>query len=166
MAAVVGGQVEAVGLVVGGQDDAADVEDRVFADVLLVDAQHVGRRGRERLHVVVEGEAVDLAEIARLGNAQDHRLQEAVEAAEQLQRRDLGEVPRADRVLDRLEQRVLADALAAAEHQRVVDLLAGELDAMGQPADQVVALVADRACSTWSTQLLASPGRARSDGGR
>ena len=87
--------------------------------------------------VVVEGEAVDLAEVARLGDAQDHRLEESVEAAEQLHRRHLGEVPRADRVLDRLEQRVLADALGAAEHERVVDLLGRELDAVRQPADQM-----------------------------
>ena len=44
MPAVVGRQIDAVGLVVGGDDDAADVRDGVFAAVLLVDPQHVGRR--------------------------------------------------------------------------------------------------------------------------
>ena len=66
----------------------------VFAQVLLVDAQHVGRRGGVGLHVIVEGEAVDLAEVARLADAQDHRFQEAVESAEHLLRRHLGEIPR------------------------------------------------------------------------
>ena len=72
MAAVVGRQIDAVGLVVGRDDDAAEVEDAVLAQVLLVDAQHVGRRGGVGLHVVVEREAVDVAEVARLADAQDH----------------------------------------------------------------------------------------------
>ena len=45
MPPVVGGQVDAVGLFVGRQDGAADVEDVVLAQVLLVDPQHVRRRG-------------------------------------------------------------------------------------------------------------------------
>ena len=87
--------------------------------------------------MIVEGEAVELAEVARLADAQDHRFQEAVEAAEHLLRRHLGEIPGADRVLDRLQQRVLADALLAAEHQRVVDLLVRPLHAMRAPADDM-----------------------------
>ena len=92
--------------------------------------------------VVVEGEAVELAEVARLADAQDHRLEEPVEAAEHLLRRDLEEIPGTDRVLDRLEQRVLADALFAAEHQGVVDLVGRLLNAMRQPADDVAGIVA------------------------
>ncbi len=42
-------------------------------------------------------------------------------------------------VLHRLEHRVLADALGAAEHQRVVDLLVGALDALREPEDEVLA---------------------------
>jgi hypothetical protein len=42
--AVLGGQVDAVGLVVRRDDHAADVEDRVFAQVLFIDPQRVGRR--------------------------------------------------------------------------------------------------------------------------
>ena len=117
------------------------VEDAVLAQVLFVDAQHVGRRGGVGLHVVVEREAVDVAEVARLVDAQDHRLQEAVEAAEHLLRRHLGEIPWPDRVLDRLQQRVLADALQAAEHERVVDLLVGPLHAVRQPMDDVIGVV-------------------------
>ena len=75
------------------------------------------------LQVVIELEAVVLAEIARFADAQDDGLQVAVEAAEHVLRRDLGEVPRSDRALHRLEDGVLADALRAAENQRVVDLL-------------------------------------------
>ena len=54
--------------------------------VLLIDAQHVGRRGRVGFHVVVEGEAVEVAEVARFADAQDDRLEETVEPAEQLLR--------------------------------------------------------------------------------
>ena len=50
-------------------------------------------------------------------------------------------VPRPDRALDRLEQRVLADALLAAEHERVVDLLLRPLHPVGQPFDDVVGVV-------------------------
>ena len=88
--------------------------------------------------MVVESEAVDLAEVARLADPQDDALEEAVEPAEQLLRRDFGEVPRPDRPLDRLEQRVLADALRAAEHERVVDLLFRPLHPMREPSHDVV----------------------------
>jgi len=44
MPAVVQRQVEAVGFVVGGDDEAEDVEHIVFAQVLLVDPKHVLRR--------------------------------------------------------------------------------------------------------------------------
>ena len=46
-------------------------------------------------------------------------------------------------MLDRLEQRVLADALCAAEHQRVVDLLVRALHPVREPADDVVGIVAE-----------------------
>ena len=54
----------------------------VLAQVLLVTAQHIGRRGHVGLHVVVERKAVDVAEIARLADAQDHRFHKAVEPPE------------------------------------------------------------------------------------
>ena len=84
--AIIGGQVDAVGLVVRGDDDAAHVGHAVFTQILLVDTQHIGRCGSDRLHVVVEGEAIDVAEVTRLVDAQDDGLQEAVEAAEHLHR--------------------------------------------------------------------------------
>ena len=43
MAAVVGGQIDAIRLVVAGDDDATDVWDRVFLPVLFIDPQDVGR---------------------------------------------------------------------------------------------------------------------------
>ena len=63
MPPVVGRQVNAVGLVVGRHHDAADVEDAMLAQVLLVDPQHVRRRGHERFHVGVEFEAVGFAHV-------------------------------------------------------------------------------------------------------
>ena len=96
MAPVVGRQVDSVGLVVRGDDDAAAVEDAVLAQVLLVDAQHV-RRGRGvDLQPVIELELVDVAEVAALVDAQHHGPGEAVEAAEHGGRRHFDEVPGAD----------------------------------------------------------------------
>ena len=69
------------------------------------------------------------------------RLQEAIEAAEHMLRRHLGEIPRPDRVLDRFEHRVLADALIAAEHERVVDLLLRALHSMREPFHDVIGVV-------------------------
>jgi hypothetical protein len=40
-------------------------------------------------------------------------------------------------VLDRLKQRIFADALRAAQYESVVDLLFGPLHAVRQPADDV-----------------------------
>ena len=77
VAAVVLGQVEAADLVVRGDDDAADVRDAVFRQELLIDAVHVGRGGDDGLHVFVEGVAVDIAEIARLTDAQHDGFQNA-----------------------------------------------------------------------------------------
>jgi hypothetical protein len=71
VAAIIVWQKDAVALVVGRDDDSSDVDDAVLAQVLLVDAKHVGRRGRASLHVVIEFEAVDVAEIARLADAQE-----------------------------------------------------------------------------------------------
>src|SRR5215469_12597994 len=70
MAAVVGWQIDAVCLVVGGDDDAATIEDTVLAQVLFVDAQHIRRRCRIGFHVVVPSVAIDLTEIAGFVDAQ------------------------------------------------------------------------------------------------
>ena len=70
------------------------------AAIFFVDPQHVGRCGGRCLHVVIEGEAIELAEVARLAHAQDHRFQESVEASKHLLRRHLEEIPCADGMLD------------------------------------------------------------------
>ena len=54
--------------------------------MFLVDAQHIRRRCRINLRVIIELETVDLAEIASLVHAQDHRLDEVVESPEQVRR--------------------------------------------------------------------------------
>jgi hypothetical protein len=58
-------------------------------------------------------------------------------------RRDFVEIPRSHRALHRLEQRVLADPLGAAEHQRVVDLVLRVLHPVGQPFDDMFGIVAE-----------------------
>src|SRR5262245_34916775 len=50
-------------------------------------------------------------------------------------------IPRTDRVLGRLKQRVFADALGAAEHQSVIELLLWPLHPMRQPIDDVTGVV-------------------------
>jgi hypothetical protein len=60
---------------------------------------------------------------------------------DELSRRHLAEVPRTDRVHQGLDDRALADALPAAEAERVVDLLARPLHAVGEPRDDVVGIV-------------------------
>ena len=145
MAAIVCGQKYAVSFVVGCYDDADAVEDAVLAQVFLVDAQHVRWRGRVGLHVIVELEAIDIAQVTRFVDAQDHRLKEAVETAEQVLRRYFEEVPRADRVLHRLKRGVFANALIAAEHQCVVDLLAWSLHPLRKPLHDMVGVIAKHA---------------------
>jgi len=77
--AVVGWQEKAVGLVVGGDDDAEAVENVIFLQVLFVDPQNVRRCGGVDLDMVVELEAVELAEIAPFIDPQDDRFDKAVE---------------------------------------------------------------------------------------
>ncbi len=60
-------------------------------------------------------------QVTCFADAQNDRLHEAIESAQEMARRDLGEVPGPDRVLDGFQQRVLPDALRAAQHQRVID---------------------------------------------
>ena len=81
VAAIVSRQIDAVGLVVGRDDEAEAIENVVFLQVLLVDPQHVGRRRGVDLGVVVEFEAVDVAEIAPFIDPQNDRFDEAVELA-------------------------------------------------------------------------------------
>jgi hypothetical protein len=94
--------------------------------------------------VVVELESVDVAEVSRLADAQDDRLEEAVEAPEDLLRRDFLEVPWPDRVFHRHQQGILPHALIrAAEHQRVVDLVLRVLHPVGEVLHDVVGIVAE-----------------------
>ena len=79
MAAVVGRKEESADLVVGGDDDPGDVQHIVGRHVFRVDPERVGRRCDQRLGRLVEGEAVDVAEVFAFGDAQDDRPGELVE---------------------------------------------------------------------------------------
>jgi hypothetical protein len=116
MPAIIGREINAALLVVGGDNNAAAVDDAVLAQVFFINAQYIGRRCGIGLHVIVELEAVELAEIARLADPKNDGLQESVEPAKHLLGRDLLEIPGADCVLNRLKERILADARRAAEH--------------------------------------------------
>jgi hypothetical protein len=87
--------------------------------------------------MVIKGEAVHVAKIPRLIDPQDDRFHEAVEAAEQVRGRDFMKIPRADRMLDRLEEGVLADALRSAQNQSVIEFLSRQLHAVRQPFDDM-----------------------------
>ena len=62
--------------------------------------------------MIVELEPVELAEIARLVDAEDHGLQKAVETAKDLGWGDFRTVPGSDGMLGRLKQGIFADARA------------------------------------------------------
>ena len=79
MPAIIGRQIEAVGFVVGGDDDAEAVENVIFPKVLFVYPQHVRRCGGADLDVIIELEAVEIAEIAPFIDPQDDRFDKAVE---------------------------------------------------------------------------------------
>src|SRR5262245_42762730 len=111
MATVAGRQVDAVRLVIGGEDEAEHVGHVVLGNIFLVDAQHVWRSGGICLGEIVEFEAVDLTEVALFVDPQHDGLGERVDASEEVSRFDLLEIAAAGRLLHRLEHRVLADAL-------------------------------------------------------
>src|SRR5215469_8444803 len=132
MAAVVGRQVDAVCLVVGGDDDATTIEAAIFAQVFLIDPQHVRRGGGVTLHVIVERKSVGVAEVARLVDAQNDGFEEAIEVSEHVLRRYLVEVPRTDSIFDWFEQGILTDALLSPKNERVIDLLLRTLHSVGE----------------------------------
>ena len=117
MASIVGRQVDAVGLVVGGDQKAENVEDVVFSQMFLIDAQHIGRRGGVDFGVVIEGEAIDRSASPRSRASFTRRitdLRKAIEPPEQMGRGDVVEIPRSDRLFHRLQQTCLCRCLAAA----------------------------------------------------
>ena len=95
--------------------------------MLLVDADGVGRCSGIDLDMLIERVAVDLAEIARFADPQDHRFYEAVETAEQLLRGNFGEIPWTDGALDRFEHRIFTDAGRSTEHDHMINLLSRAL---------------------------------------
>src|SRR5258708_37313644 len=123
MPAVIGWQVYSVGLVVSRDDNKAYVEYFVLAQVLFIDRQHIRRCRQERFQVLIKLEAVDVAQIVGLVDAQDERFQETVKASDQRNGRYLFEIPRTYAALDRLQHGVLADALQSAPHDTVVALV-------------------------------------------
>ena len=92
--------------------------------------------------MVVKLETVNLAQVARLIDAQDDGFHKAIEAPEHHLWRHLGEIPRPDGALRRLQQRVLTDALRAAKDQSVIEVLDMRLlHAPREPFDDVVGVV-------------------------
>jgi hypothetical protein len=82
-----------------------------------------------------------MSQIARFADPHDDGLHEAIEPAEQLLRGDLDKIPGADRMLHRLQHRILADALTAAEYDAVIDLLVRPLHPMREPLNDPIGLI-------------------------
>ena len=79
----------------------------------------------------------DLAHIFRFVDAQQDAADKRIEALEQVARHDLLAIPRTNRALHALQDRVLADPLLqTAQHQSVVHLLPWPLNPMREPLDE------------------------------
>ena len=145
MTSVIIRQVDAVGLVVRGDDDPRDVRDVVLSDVFLVNAKHIGRCGGVGLHMVIEGEPIDIPEIPRLAYPKEYALEEAVEPFENGLRRHFMEIPWPDCIFHRFEERVLTNALRPAQYKSVIDLDLGMLNPLSKPSDDVTAILTEHA---------------------
>jgi hypothetical protein len=102
----------------------------MLANVPFISAQDVRGSCGVGLRVLIEGDATTVAEVSSLADAQYDTLHEAVKAPEQVRRRNVREIPRADCVLDWLQDGVLPNALSTPQHECVVDLFARTLHAM------------------------------------
>jgi hypothetical protein len=91
--------------------------------------------------MLVEFEAIELTKIARFADPQDNRLHEPVEPAKHLHRRDVLEIPWTNRMLHRLEHRVLADTWLSGEYKGVIDLNFWLLPSLREPFDDMIGIV-------------------------
>src|SRR5262245_50619708 len=110
VASIVGGQVDAVSSMIGGEEHAADVEGVILSQVFFIDLQHLGRRGGVDFHLVIESKTIGVAEIANFIHPQDDRLHEWIEGAQDVGRRDVVKIPWSYSLADRHQQDVLADS--------------------------------------------------------
>ena len=72
VAPVAGGEIDPDALV-AGEDDAGDVQDRDFRHELFIAAQRCRRRRDHRFHVLIKAVAIDIAEVAQLGDQEHDR---------------------------------------------------------------------------------------------
>jgi hypothetical protein len=141
MPAIVSWEVETVGFVVRRDDDAADVPHCVLASILFVHSEHIRGRRRIDLHVIVEAESVDIAEVPSFAHSKNYGLGESVESTQEMRWRDLYEIPRADCVLHGLQNRVLPDTLQSSENEGVIQFLVRTLPAVCEPTRDVLIVV-------------------------
>src|SRR5262245_2942791 len=107
-------QIDAIGLIVGGENDANAVENAVFMYVLFVDAYHVWRSSVVGLHMIIELITANIPQVARFVDTQNHTFEKSVEVSENLLRRNLLKIPGANSALHRLERSIFAGALLLA----------------------------------------------------
>ncbi len=88
--------------------------------------------------MIVQAIAADLTEVAGLIDPQNDEFEEALETIKHVGGRDVGAVPGADGILQRLEDRVLAAALRAAKRDAVIDFHLRVLDPVRHPSDDVI----------------------------
>lgn len=116
MAPIVRRQINAVCLVVCRDEKAEAIEDVVLANMLFIHPQHVRRCRGVDFRMVIKAKAINLAEVTRLINPKDHRFSKAIEWSKEMAGRNIMEIPWPNCMLDRLEQTILANTLAAAQH--------------------------------------------------
>jgi hypothetical protein len=91
--------------------------------------------------MIVELISIEVTMIAGLVHPQDDGFDEAIETTQHVLRGHLLKIPRSDGMLDRFEQSILADALLAAKHQSVVDLLLRTLRPLSEPSNDVIGII-------------------------
>ena len=115
MASILLRQIDAIGPVVGRDDDADTIEDVMFAQMLLVDPQYIRRCCGIDLEVIIEFEAIDSprSRASLIRNIVDFRklLNRPIICVGDTSRKFHG----ADGALNRLQQRILSNTFLPAQ---------------------------------------------------
>src|SRR5262245_32282936 len=113
----------------------------MFPQVFLIDTDGFRWRSGVGFHPFIKPIAIDLAKIMRLVDAEKNGFNKAVESSHQCGRQNLFHIPRADRILDGIEKRILANSLHPAQEKSMIDFRLRPLDTTRQPANDVVLVV-------------------------
>ena len=138
VAAVVFGDVDAVGEMVGRDDHAAVHAHRKLLAILGVDLAGVGRTGDEHLGAFVERPLGHLVQVGGFRDAHERCGGVLVEGLLEGSRVNVADVPRADRRTAKLDRRVFAHALPTGNQQREPRLLPRLLHAVSHVIQELL----------------------------